>query len=244
MSAFRYAQFCPLARAAELIGERWTLLIVRELLMGPRRHSDLRRALPGVSASVLGERLTRLEQRDIVVRRRLPPPVASRVYELGETGRALLPVVRELAAWGARFLSLPQPGDDVPALAVRISLSYLVRSDSTPERCFEVCLEDADSRIEFRVVGGPSGAQICDASTEAEAPDAIVCGAPRDIVSLAAGEVDLAAAIRDGRLRIEGDVDAVLDFPRLFDPSFQNGSGAAGPSPSPQPQRGTESCPS
>lgn len=229
MTAFRYAQFCPLARAAELIGERWTLLIVRELLMGPRRYSDLRRALPGVSASVLSERLARLERSDIVVRRRLPPPVASGVYELGETGRALQPVVHELATWGARFLSLPQPGDDVPALAVRISLSYVVRSDAAPERCFEVQLEDPDGGLEFRVVGGPEGAQVCDASAEATAPDAIVGGAPREILSLAAGELDLPAAIRDGRIRVEGDVDAVVDFPRLFDPSFQNGSGDAGP---------------
>jgi len=228
VTSFRYAQFCPLARAAELLGERWTLLIVRELLMGPKRYSDLRRALPGVSASVLSERLARLEQRDIVVRRRLPPPAASNVYELGETGRALQPVVRELATWGARFLSLPLSGDDVPALAVRVSLSYVVRSDAAPERCFEVQLEEPHGALAFRVVGGAAGAEICDASADAVAPDAIVGGAPRDILSLAAGGLDLPSAIRDGRIRVEGDADAVRDFPRLFDPSFQNGSGDAG----------------
>jgi DNA-binding HxlR family transcriptional regulator len=227
--SFRYAQFCPLARAAELLGERWTLLIVRELLMGPRRYSDLRRALPGVSASVLSERLARLEQIDIVTRGSLPPPAASRVYELAETGRALQPVVRELATWGARFLSLPLAGDDVPALAVRVSLSYVVRSDAVPERCFEVQLEDPDGTLAFRVVGSADGAEICDARADADAPDAIVGGAPRDILSLAAGELDLPAAIRDGRIWVEGDAAAAVDFPRLFDPSFQNGSGDAGP---------------
>ena len=96
MSEFRYAQFCPLARAAEVVGERWTLLIARELLLGPKRFSDLREALAGVSSSVLADRLARLERRDVVAWRRLPPPAAARVYELTETGRALEPVVLAL----------------------------------------------------------------------------------------------------------------------------------------------------
>jgi len=229
VSAFRYAQFCPLARAAELLGERWTLLIVRELLIGPKRYTDLRRALPGVSASVLSERLARLEGRDIAVRRVLPPPAASVVYELGESGRALGPVVRELAAWGARFLSLPLPDDDVRALAVRISLSFVTRRDATPERCFEVRLEDADGPLAFRLVGGPAGARVCDASADAPEPEATVHAEPREILRLTAGVLDPSAALRDGRIRVEGDVDALVDLPRLFDAGFQNGSGAAGP---------------
>ena len=99
MSEFRYAQFCPLARAAEVVGERWTLLIARELLLGPKRFSDLRGALAGVSSSVLADRLARLERREVVAWRRLPPPAAARVYELTETGRALEPVVLALARY-------------------------------------------------------------------------------------------------------------------------------------------------
>ena len=120
MSEFRYAQFCPLARAAEVVGERWTLLIARELLLGPKRFSDLREALAGVSSSVLADRLARLERRDVVAWRRLPPPAAARVYELTETGRALEPVVLALARWGARFLTAPEPGDQLEPAWVRL----------------------------------------------------------------------------------------------------------------------------
>src|SRR6266852_4653604 len=100
----RYDQFCALARAAEILGERWTLLIVRELLLGPRRFSDLRERLDGVSPSVLTERLGRIEKIGLVRRSVLPPPAASTVYELTEHGDALRPAVHELIRWGGRFL--------------------------------------------------------------------------------------------------------------------------------------------
>ena len=101
MPEFRYAQFCALARAAEIVGERWTLLIVRDLTLGPLRFSDLRRRLKGVSPSVLSERLTQLERRGLIERRVLGPPAASTVYELSEMGRALQPAMIELTKWGA-----------------------------------------------------------------------------------------------------------------------------------------------
>ena len=107
MAEFRYAQYCPLARAAELLGERWTLLVVRDLLMGPQRFTDLRGRLPGVSPSVLSERLARLEERGVVCRRTLPPPAPAIVYELTEAGRALDKAVAALASFGMRFLGSP-----------------------------------------------------------------------------------------------------------------------------------------
>ena len=105
----RYAQFCPLACAAEILGERWTLLILRELCIGPQRFSDLRRRLPGISPSVLTERLERLEQREIVARRQLAPPTPASLYELTSLGRELEPALAELARWGTRFLSTRRP---------------------------------------------------------------------------------------------------------------------------------------
>ncbi len=111
MSDTRYRQFCALARAAEVIGERWTLLVVRELLLGPKRFSDLRDRLDGISPSVLTERLGRAEVLGLVRQSILPPPAASTVYELTEDGRALEPAILELIRWGGRYLLPARKGD-------------------------------------------------------------------------------------------------------------------------------------
>lgn len=104
-----YAHYCALSRALDVAGERWTLLIVRELLAGPRRYTDLHADLPGVSTDVLAARLRELEQDNVITRRRLPPPSAASVYELTPRGEALLPALTALADWGAADLS-PEPG--------------------------------------------------------------------------------------------------------------------------------------
>jgi DNA-binding HxlR family transcriptional regulator len=106
-----YDQYCPLSRALDLIGERWTALIVRELLAGPRRYTDLHADLPGVSTDVLAARLKELEHDGLVTRRRLPPPAAAAVYELTARGRDLRPALTALAAWGAEDLGEPRPTD-------------------------------------------------------------------------------------------------------------------------------------
>jgi DNA-binding HxlR family transcriptional regulator len=108
--AKHYEQYCPVAHALELVGERWSLLIVRELLKGPRRYTDLADALPRIGTNVLAARLKDLEGCGIVSKRRLPPPTPAQVYELTPYGLALKPVMRELARWGLR--SLPAPTDD------------------------------------------------------------------------------------------------------------------------------------
>jgi DNA-binding HxlR family transcriptional regulator len=107
----RYDQYCPIAHALELVGERWSLLIVRELLQGPKRYTDLAARLPGIGTNILAARLKDLEQCGIIEKRRLPPPAASKVYELTEYGRALKAAVRELAIWGLRSLG-PPPLDE------------------------------------------------------------------------------------------------------------------------------------
>jgi DNA-binding HxlR family transcriptional regulator len=100
-----YGQYCGLAKALDLVGERWTLLIIRELAFGPRRFSDLVEGLPGISTAVLTERLNRLEEARLIIRRTLPPPAASKVYELTEDGRDLARAIVPLAAWGVRLLA-------------------------------------------------------------------------------------------------------------------------------------------
>src|SRR4029078_3960209 len=107
--AKRYDQFCPIAHALSLVGERWSLLVVRELLKGPRRYTDLAGGLPGIATNILATRLRELEAGGVVRKRRLPPPVASTVYELTEYGAGLEEAIHPLARWRARSV---RPHDD------------------------------------------------------------------------------------------------------------------------------------
>ena len=105
-----YSQYCPMAHALDLVGERWSLLIVRELVHGPLRYSDLIDRLQHCSTNALATRLRELEAAGVIVKHRLPPPAASTVYELTEVGMGLRPVLAALARWGARLLGPPEPG--------------------------------------------------------------------------------------------------------------------------------------
>jgi DNA-binding HxlR family transcriptional regulator len=105
-----YDQYCPMAHALDLVGERWSLLLVRELQHGPLRYSDLHERLPRCSTNVLATRLRELDAAGVITRRKLPPPAASTVYELTETGRSLAPVIGALARWGLQTLG-PPPHD-------------------------------------------------------------------------------------------------------------------------------------
>jgi DNA-binding HxlR family transcriptional regulator len=106
-----YDQYCPVAHALDLVGERWALLIVRELIRGPKRYTDLAEHLPGIGTNILAARLRDLEACGVVTKRTLPPPAASRVYELTEYGQGLRTVLRELALWGARSVGPPTDDD-------------------------------------------------------------------------------------------------------------------------------------
>ena len=214
MSHFRYAQFCPLARATEVLGERWTLLVVRELLLGAQRFSDLLRRLPGVSSSVLSARLRSLEERGLVERRELPPPAGSTVYELSDLGRELRPVVIELARFGARLLGTPQPGDHLEPDWLRLAGMAFARRDATAPRAFRVRVLGAEPAPEFFVRGGPEGTAVLD---EPCAVDASVCGDPLTLLALLSGRVAPDALVGSGALQVEGELAALRDFPTLFD---------------------------
>src|SRR3954447_21963119 len=113
--AKRFDQYCPIAHALSLVGERWSLLVVRELLRGPKRYTDLAAGLPGIGTNVLATRLRELEAAGVLQRRKLPPPAASTVYELTEYGLGLEEVLHAIARWGARTLGLPRREDDLGA---------------------------------------------------------------------------------------------------------------------------------
>ncbi|KKK65567.1 hypothetical protein LCGC14_2972840, partial [marine sediment metagenome] len=150
-------QFCALARDAELLGERWTLLIIRELLLGPKRYTDLRERLDGVSTSVLAERLSRLEDAGLIRRTSLEPPAASIVYELTQDGRALRPAVFALIRWGGRYLMPQRPGERVEPDWLRLAMSAYIPKGPTPERSFNIHIPADGSEAVIHVRGGPDG---------------------------------------------------------------------------------------
>ncbi|HZT46078.1 MAG TPA: helix-turn-helix domain-containing protein [Gaiellaceae bacterium] len=113
MSKRSYEQYCPVAHALDLVGERWSMLIVKELMHGPKRYTDLAEHLRGIGTNILAARLRALEECGVIAKRKLPPPAASRVYELTDYGRDLRPVMRELALWGARSLGPPTAEDEL-----------------------------------------------------------------------------------------------------------------------------------
>jgi DNA-binding HxlR family transcriptional regulator len=162
--AKKYDQYCPLAHALELIGERWTLLLVRELLHGPQRYTDLADRLPGIGTNILASRLRDLEAAGVVAKRTLPPPAASKVYELTEYGAELKPVMRELGRWGARSLGPPNPDELFPGWLVNAVDNVL--SPVAPP-----------GRIEFRV--GDEVVSLVDGVTQqgsVDDPDVVLEG--------------------------------------------------------------------
>ena len=169
----RYEQYCPMAHALDLVGDRWALLVIRELMHGPKRYTDLVDHLPGIGTNILAARLRDLERNGVVTRRTLPPPAASKVYELSEYGRELRPAMHELAMWGARSLGPPTDKDELfegwLSNAMDIALAPLAPSGRFE---FRAGAEIA-SLVDGEVVDGP----IAD-------PDVLVEGNPEGIYSL------------------------------------------------------------
>jgi DNA-binding HxlR family transcriptional regulator len=224
---FRYAQLCPIARAGELLGSRWSLLILRELFLGPQRFTDLRQRLTGVSTSVLTERLKYLEEQGLVASRALPPPAATSVYELAPDGRAFWPAFREIARWGARFmLRGRRDGDHFEPDWVRLAALCFAASHQTPplQIGFRVVRGGRLPDIVFRVSGGPAGTRVDVAD---EPNDAVVRGAPELLLGVIAGAVDATA----GAVECSGDPAAARRAASLFDLALAGPESSGPPSP-------------
>ncbi len=206
-----YADGCAAAHALDLIGERWALLVVRELLLGPKRFTDLRAGLQGISPNVLTQRLGELEQARVVRRRKLSPPAAAWVYELTEWGQELEDVVMSLGRWGARSPALLQ-GHPLSIDAVILSLRTMFDPDAAA---------GFDARIELRVGDERFHAHVANARLELERgahnkPDAVVHAEPDTLVSIVYGGRKISEALRSGELRIDGDRSVVKRFVTLF----------------------------
>ncbi|MFG2648545.1 winged helix-turn-helix transcriptional regulator [Streptomyces sp. NPDC048436] len=194
-----YDQYCAAARALDAVGDRWTLLIVRELLAGPRRYTDLHADLPGVSTDVLASRLKDMEREGLTTRRRLPAPSAAYVYELTARGRELLPVLQALATWGAPALKERRPTDAVRAhwfaLPLLRSLSGLAA-----EGVVQVSLDEG----EFHVRVGGGGEPCGDGPALAE-PDARLVLDAETCVEVSRGVLTVGDGVRAGRIGLSGE---------------------------------------
>lgn len=189
----RYGQYCPVAHALDQVGDRWELLVVRELLLGQRRYTDLAEALPGIGSNILASRLRDLESAGIVRKTKLPPPWAVTVYELTEHGRALEPVLRSLARWGARTLGAPDPADCWSMYAVHVRF----RPEAAIDGTYEIRFVDGET-ISMEVSEGALVAR----KLPAEAPDLVVEAYPEALHSLVQGAVSMPSALADGRVSL------------------------------------------
>jgi|SRR6185312_448273 len=206
-----YDDGCASAHALDIIGERWGLLIARELMLGPKRFTDLRTGLPGISPNVLTQRLEELEQASVVRRRKLPPPAAAWVYELTEWGLDLEPVLMALGRWAVRSPTLPQ---GAPMGADALILSFRTMFDAQAADGFAATLELrlGENRFHARIADG----QIDLHRATVPHPDAIIDSDSNTLAGLAYGGSKLADALRSGNLRIEGDKAVVKRFLTLF----------------------------
>ena len=201
----RYDDACGTAHALELIGDRWTLLVLRELMLGPRRFSELRADLPGISANTLTQRLAELEERGLARRKRLPPPASVQVYEATKWGLEVEPIVQSLGRWAAR-----SPGHDptLPLSGVSLMLSFGTMFDATRAKKF-------DGRIGFRLGLDSYLARIRKgrfkvARGEAGSGDVLFTAAPTAIAAVVYGGAPLDS------VQVEGDRALAEKFVTLF----------------------------
>jgi DNA-binding HxlR family transcriptional regulator len=205
MARRSYEQYCSLARTLDIVGERWTLLIVRELMLGPKRFTDLLPGLPGIGKNLLSERLQRLQDRDLIRRRVLPPPAASQVYELTDDGRALGPALAELGRWGIeRLPAAPRESLFRPGWAV-FPMSYMADTEAA---------RGVRETYEFRIDEETFHIRVDDGSVEpraggAERPELVITMSTETLREVFSGELDAVAGLQQGRIAIDGAPEAL-----------------------------------
>ncbi len=200
-----YGQYCSVAKALDVIGDRWTLLIVRELLLqGPCRYTDLKNGLPGIATNLLADRLHELETQGLVRREEAAPPVATTLFHLTEAGAELEPVLDALGGWGIRYMAQPGDGDEFRSHWFAFPVSLFLR-DSDPD--------GPATSIELRTASRPAVIEISGGSVRtrlgtAASPDLVLEGSPRLILGLLSAALTPAQA-RDLGLTITGDAEVL-----------------------------------
>ena len=207
-----YGQYCGLARALELVGGRWALLVVRDLLTGPKRFSELQEGLHGIPTNVLTSRLRELEEAEIVERRVQAHPGSGVVYALTDYGLELEEPVLRLGFWGAKTMGSPCEGDFISLDSVALALRGAFRPDRArgPQRLYELRVDGKPLRILVK-----SGRVTAPAGSEGE-PDVVLDVEPAAISDLLSGVMDVDEAVSSGRLRVEGDPAEARRFVERF----------------------------
>jgi DNA-binding HxlR family transcriptional regulator len=210
-----YDQYCGLAGALDLVGERWTLLVVRELMTGPKRYTDLIESLPGIGTSLLASRLKQLEADGICARAYLPPPAASTVYQLTDAGEELGHSLMPLIRWGLRHAVPEQPGPDTLIGPEWVLLGFTHQLDPKT-------LGGIDGTYRFVVQGHPAWLQIRDGRANLvpegadRRPDATVTLDAATVAAIGSGRTSATDAVLAGKVSIEGDQAAIDDLIRVF----------------------------
>jgi len=211
MSRRSYGQYCGVAYALELVGERWALLVVRDLILGPKRFTDLRRGLPRIPSNVLSARLKELEQAGIVRRRLLPRPSTGIVYELTDYGRGLEDIVLRLGIWGARFLGEPRVEDSINVDSLMLALRATFRPQAARDlqasyelRLGEIVVHARVDKGALEVAEGPL--------TDAD----LVLETDLTIRALMSGELSPSEAVESGKVRLVGKPELLDRFVEVF----------------------------
>ncbi len=207
-----YEQICGLARGLDVVGERWTLLIARELLYGPRRFTDLLGGLPGIPPSLLSRRLKEMQAAGIISKTVLPPPAASMVYQLTDAGKALEPILYALGRWGAQFGRTPRPSDAVRPEWIVFALHSIFRPNAA---------NGTHTTAELRLPEGTfhltvnNGALTVGLGSRAKS-DLVLTGERTPVLGVLMGRLTLREATLGGMLKIQGDRKILHRFLNLF----------------------------
>lgn len=212
MARQRYQQYCALARALDIAGDRWTLLIVRELVPGPRRFTDLIDGLPGISRKLLTDRLRALERDGLVVREDLPPPAARRVYALTDDGRDLAVAMAPLIAWGARRIGDRKPGENFRARWLAVGMAGLADREAASGVRESYQYLVGDSAFHFTVDDG--SIKVHDG--RAQDPAVTLTADEETLADIASGTITASSAAATGALTVAGDPEAAKRLRKIF----------------------------
>jgi DNA-binding HxlR family transcriptional regulator/putative sterol carrier protein len=212
MAQNSYQQYCPLARALDVVGDRWTLLVVRELVPGPRRFIDLIDGLPGISRNLLTERLRDLERDGVVARRELPPPAARQIYELTDDGRDLADAMGPLIGWGARRLGEREPAETFHARWAAVAMATFADREAA---------RGVRETYQYVVGGSAFHFAVDDGSIElhdgrAQDPAVVLTTDEETWADIATGRITASSAAATGALTVAGDRRAAKRLEKIF----------------------------
>lgn len=208
-----YNQFCPAARALDLIGERWSLLLIRELLFGAKRYTDLSDGLPGIGPNVLAERLRSLEIAGLIIKRRLPPPAASNVYELTQLGMGLRPVLDALFHWGLQVVGDPSNRDTIKASYWIPAIQAVARPDALPHGITDTYEFHVDNEI-ISITATRRAIQVRQGSSDSA--DLVLRTDAMTFIAMGRGALSPLSAVEAGKLTVDGDPAAAERCATVF----------------------------